>query len=76
MKYSDTARRTLAAESSESTPFSVGRKLNLEISLYEAGHSTVNTVPRTQPIMSNDDLELVAQLALLIRKTRAKVGRE
>jgi len=74
MKFSDATRRRLMAESSQPAPRAAGaRKLSFELTLYEAGHSVVNTVPRTQPLLSNDDSELIAQLALLIRKLRGSV---
>jgi hypothetical protein len=33
----------------------------------------MNTVPRSQSVMSNDDSELIAQFALLIRNVRKQM---
>lgn len=77
MRHPDTERRSLMAAAAQPTPRAEGgRTLDFKLSLYKDGHSALSTMPYTQPLMSNDDVELVAQFALLIRKMRQKIERE
>jgi hypothetical protein len=62
------------AENSQPAPRSAGaRKLVLEVTLYEGGHSVVNTTPRTPSVLSNNDAELVAQFASIIHNLRGQL---
>jgi hypothetical protein len=72
-KHTDATRRRLVAETAQLSPRGTGRKVVLEVTLYGAGHSVINSTPRTQSIMSNDDAELVAQFALMIRNVRKQM---
>jgi len=73
MKYNDATRRRLAADTAQPSPRGTGRKVTLDVTLYGGGHSVMNTVPRSQSVMSNDDSELIAQFALLIRNVRKQM---
>lgn len=72
-KYSDAARRRIVARASQPTPRAVGRKLHMTVTLYESGHSAINSSPSTVSMLSNDDAELISQFALLIRNLRKQL---
>lgn len=69
-RLSDTQRRSMMAATVQPTPRGTGRRMILSIALYEGGHSAINSEPSTVPQMCNDDMELAAQVIMLIRKAR------
>jgi len=73
MRCSDQARRQFVAESSQPTPRSIGgRRVNLTVSLYKAGHGAI-TSPQSLPLLGNNDRELVEQFAEMLRLMRREM---